>query len=159
MDPLNAQQQIYVEDMGLFFEEYGSQRSIGKVIGVLLLVEDPLSQEDLMRLLSLSRTSTSTALQWATEHLGFVERVSLPGDRKRYYHIRSEITEWLARSNYQRLADLQRLLVTAERLAGPRARARLAPMREFISFLTQRIEAALAEWEQTHLQPGAHGGG
>jgi DNA-binding transcriptional regulator GbsR (MarR family) len=152
MDPLDTQQQSYVEDMGLFFEEYGSQRSVGKVIGALLLTEESLSQEDLMRLLSLSRTSTSTALHWATEHLRFVERVSLPGDRKRYYQIHSEVADWLARSNHERLEELFELLVIAERLARPEARARLAPMREFISFLTQRIEAALAEWQQTHVK-------
>jgi len=152
MDPLNASQQSYVEDMGLFFEEYGSQRSVGKVIGALLLTQEPLSQEDLMRLLSLSRTSTSTALHWATEHLGFVERTSLPGDRKRYYQVHSEITDWLARSNYQKMQELFELLSVAQRLAQPEARARLTPMREFLGFLTQRMEAALAEWQQKLLE-------
>jgi hypothetical protein len=111
-----------------------------------------------MRLLSLSRTSTSTALHWATQHLRFVERVSLPGDRKRYYQVRSEVTDWLARSNHQKLVELFQLLMVAERLARPGARPRLAPMREFASFLAGRIEAALVEWQQTHAGPEARVG-
>lgn len=146
MDSLNAQQSTYVEEMGLFFEQYGSQRSVGKVIGVLLIEEKPLSQEDLMHLLSLSRTSTSTALHWATEHLGFVERVSVPGERKRYYQIRSGITDWLARTNYQRLEEFLRLLTMAETLAKPGACEKLAPIQELVSFVNERIAAAFTEW-------------
>jgi len=146
MDPLTSLQQGYVEDMGLFFEDYGGQRSVGKVIGALLLADNPLSQDDLMSLLCLSRTSTSTALHWATEHLGFVERVSQPRDRKRYYQIRPEIIEWVVRDNYQRLEGLLKLLTIAEELARPGARDKLATLRDFISFLNERMETAFAEW-------------
>ena len=147
MDPLNLRQQSYVEDMGLFFEQYGSQRTMGKVVGLLLMAERPLSQEDLMRLLNLSRTSASMTVRWA-EHLGLVEQVSLPGDRKRYYQIRADMANWLARASTQKIEEFLRLLTTAEGLADPNARERLAQMCELMSFLNKRIEAAFAEWNE-----------
>ncbi len=147
MDPLNLRQQSYVEDMGLFFEQYGSQRTMGKVVGLLLMAERPLSQEDLMRLLDLSRTSASMTARWA-EHLGLVEQVSLPGDRKRYYQIRSDMDNWLARASMQKIEEFLGLLTTAEGLADPNARERLARMCELMSFLNKRVEAAFAEWNE-----------
>jgi DNA-binding transcriptional regulator GbsR (MarR family) len=147
MDSLNLRQQSYVEDMGLFFEQYGSQRTLGKVVGLLLMAEQPLSQEDLMRLLNLSRTSASMTVRWA-EHLGLVEQVSLPGDRKRYYQIRTDIANWLARASMQKIEEFLELLATAEGLADPNARERLARMCELMSFLNKRVEAAFAEWNE-----------
>jgi DNA-binding transcriptional regulator GbsR (MarR family) len=147
MDSLNLRQQSYVEDMGLFFEQYGSQRTMGKVVGLLLMAERPLSQEGLMRLLNLSRTSASMTVRWA-EHLGLVEQVSLPGDRKRYYQIRADMANWLARASMQKIEEFLQLLTTAEGLADPNARARLAQMCELMSFLNKRIEAAFADWNE-----------
>lgn len=147
MNSLNPQQQSYVEDMGLFFEQYGSQRTMGKVIGLLLIAEQPLSQEDLMRLLNLSRTSASVTVRWS-EHLGLVEQVSLPGDRKRYYRIRADMANWLARASLQKLEEFLRLLNTAERLADPNVQERLDLMCELMSFLNKRMEAAFTEWNE-----------
>ena len=146
MESLNSQQQSYIEDAGLFYEQNGSQRTMGKVIGLLLIAEAPLSQEDLMRLLNLSRTSVSMAMRWA-EHLGLVEQLSLPGDRKRYYQIQADVAAWMARSSFQELDELLRLLNMAERLAEPGARERLNTMRGLLDFLTERIQQAFAEWQ------------
>jgi DNA-binding transcriptional regulator GbsR (MarR family) len=148
MDSLSEQQSAYVEEMGLFYERYGSQRSLGKLIGVLLIAEQPLSQEDLMRLLSLSRSSTSVALHWATEHLGFVERVSVPGDRKRYYQVRPDIIDWLAVDSFQRFEDALRVFTKAQALAEPGARQRLTLICELFGFFKERLEGALAEWRE-----------
>lgn len=148
MESLNAQQRSYVESMGLFFEESGSQLTLGKVIGLLFIAERPLCQEDMMRLLRLSRTSTSTALHWASEHLGYVERVSLPGDRKRYYQIRSQMTDWFARSSSRKLEEYLQLLMMGEAVADPGAQERLTRMRELVDLLKVRIEAALEDWRQ-----------
>jgi DNA-binding transcriptional regulator GbsR (MarR family) len=147
MDSLNLRQQSYVEDMGLFFEQHGSQRTMGKVIGLLLIAEQPLSQEDLMRLLNLSRTSASVTVRWA-EQLGLVEQVSLPGERKRYYQIRADMANWLARASFHKLEEFLRLLTIAEGLADPDTRQRLALMCELMSFLNNRMEAAFAEWKE-----------
>jgi DNA-binding transcriptional regulator GbsR (MarR family) len=145
MDSLNLRQQSYVEDMGLFFEQYGSQRTMGKVVGLLLIAEQPLSQEGLMRLLNLSRTSASVTVRWAAQ-LGLVEQVSLSGDRKRYYQIRVDMAHWLVRASLQKLEEFLRLLSAAEGLADPNARGRLALMCELMSFLNKRMEAAFTEW-------------
>lgn len=149
MESLNLEQQSYVEDMGLFYEQNGSQRTMGKVIGLLLIAGEILSQDDLMHLLNLSRTSVSSALRWA-EHLGFVEQMSLPGDRKRYYQIQPQMATWLALSSFHELQEFMQLLTTAEGLAEPGAQERLSAMHELLHFLNQRIQAALAEWQATH---------
>ncbi len=155
MDSLDPQQQRYVENMGLYFEQYGSQRTMGRVVGLLLILEQPLSQEDLMHLLNLSRTSASVTVRWA-EQLGLVEQVSRPGDRKRYYQVRADMPNWLARTSFQKLEEFLRLLITAEGLADPDARRKLALMRELMSFLHERIETAFTEWQQRESEQESH---
>jgi biotin operon repressor len=147
MEPLDPSQQEYVEDIGLFFEQNGSQRTMGKVIGLLLITEEPLSQEDLMRLLNLSRTSVSVAMRWA-EHLGFIAQTSVAGDRKRYYQLQEDMADWMARSSFEELEGFLGLLTRAEELADPGACARLKTMQDLFHFLNERIQAAIAEWKE-----------
>jgi DNA-binding transcriptional regulator GbsR (MarR family) len=149
MDLLSEQQSAYVEEMGLFYERSGHQHSLGKLIGVLLILERPLTQEDLMRLLNLSRTSVSSGLR-LLEHMDLVEQVSEPGDRKRHYQIRSDIGHRLLHAVFQEIEDSLQMYTKAERLAEPGARRRLAGIRELISFLKEHTDKALTEW---HEQP------
>lgn len=125
MDSLSEQQSAYVEEMGTFYERYGSQRSLGRVIGLMLISEKPLSQDDLMRLLNLSRSATSTALHLAVTHIGMVMQVGVPGDRKRYYQIRPDVGEWLTQNSMEKIDMVHKLFSKAEVLAEPGARHRL----------------------------------
>lgn len=145
MDSLTEQQLAYAEEMGASVEQVGLPRSTGRVVGALLIVDRPLTQEDLMHLLGLSRTSTSVALHWLNQ-LGFIAQACMPGGRKRCYQMRPDIGDWMIRTSFRHMDEDLRLLIMAESVAEPGARERLHEMREFYEYLHERMDAALAEW-------------
>jgi DNA-binding transcriptional regulator GbsR (MarR family) len=149
MKSISDQQRAYIEEMGLFVEQYGNQRSVGRVLAAIMISARPLTQEDLMRLLDLSRTSASVALRWL-ERLGYVQQMSTPGDRKRYYGLRPNIAEWLVRLTFRHIRDELRLIRMAESAAFPEARARLTRVREMTDFINRRLEEAFEEWCDSH---------
>lgn len=149
MKPINDRQKTLVEEMGLFAERYGSQRNTGRVLAAVMISGRPLTQEDLMRMLDLSRTSASVALRWL-ERIGYVQPVSEPGDRKRYYRLRPDITEWMTRVTFRHIRDELRLWKMAEDAADPAARIPITRVCEMSDFLNQRLEAAIDEWCQSH---------
>jgi DNA-binding transcriptional regulator GbsR (MarR family) len=67
----------FIEGMGLYFEDFGVPRIAGRLLGLLLVTNRPLSLEEVATTLGVSRASVSTnaRLILAT---GLVERVSLP---------------------------------------------------------------------------------
>jgi DNA-binding transcriptional regulator GbsR (MarR family) len=87
-----AQRRHFVEDYGLFVESRGLlPRMAGRIMGQLLLTNDALqTQADLCQALQASAGAISSTLRLLQDR-GFVERVSLPGVRKDYYRISSEI--------------------------------------------------------------------
>jgi DNA-binding transcriptional regulator GbsR (MarR family) len=149
MDSISDPQRVYIEEMGVLVERNGNQRSTGRVLATLMLSARPLTQEDLMRLLDLSRTSASVALSWLSR-LGYVRQVSEPGDRKRYYQIRPDITERLVRLTFRHIRDELQLMKMAEAAADAGARARITQMREMSDFINARIETSFDEWCRSH---------
>jgi DNA-binding transcriptional regulator GbsR (MarR family) len=148
MDSLTEQQMAYIEEMGASVEQVGLARSTGRVVGTLLIADGPLTQEDLMRLLGVSRTSTSVALHWLSQ-LGFIAQACVPGGRKRCYQMRPDIGDWMIRTSFRQMDEDLRLLIMAESVAEPGARGRIHEMREFYEYLHERMDAALTEWLET----------
>src|ERR1043166_2383342 len=73
-----------VEAIGRLFQGFGLPRSTGQIYGLLYLSKKPLSLDDLVELLSISKGSASTG----TRHLaswGAIRQVWVPGDRRDFF--------------------------------------------------------------------------
>ena len=82
------QRKQYAEEFGLAFEQFGITRMAGRILGWLLVCEPPhQSPQDLQDALQASKGSISTNIRML-ERLNFVERISLPGDRRTYFRSR-----------------------------------------------------------------------
>jgi DNA-binding transcriptional regulator GbsR (MarR family) len=77
----------YIEEAGMAFELFGMTRMAGRILGYLIVSDkECVSFNEIMDALKASKGSISgTTKQLIT--IGFVEPVSLPGDRKTYYRI------------------------------------------------------------------------
>ncbi|MCE9666622.1 transcriptional regulator [Myxococcus stipitatus] len=84
MRDLGVAEQRFIDSMGLYFERQGSTRIGGRIHGLLMLAEEPLSLKAIARLLKVSAASVSTNIR-ASMAIGLVEPVSMPGDRQHYY--------------------------------------------------------------------------
>lgn len=101
-------QDEYVEKVGRWWEQVGS-RTAGRILGWLMICEPPhRSAADLAVELKVSAGSVSTQTT-ALERIGFIERVTFPGDRASYYQLRPNVWVELMRSEEPRIAQLKSL--------------------------------------------------
>lgn len=98
----------FIESMGVYFERYGLPRIGGRVLGLLMVADRPLSLDDLARTLQVSRASISTNMKLITAS-SLAEQISLPGDRRDYYRFGPDTWERALRTELEGIAMLRRL--------------------------------------------------
>ncbi len=81
---IDADLLAFVDKIGLFYEGVGIPRISGRIVGLLLILEEPISPEEISKILGVSRSSISTNLAVLRYHK-FAEEVRYPGKRKEYY--------------------------------------------------------------------------
>lgn len=150
--------QRFVEALGLFFEDAGIPRIGGRLLGLLLLAEGPLSLDEVARTLGVSRASVSTNSRLLIV-AGMVERVSLPGDRRDYYQFAPHGWEAAVQVDIKAARRLRSL--TAEALASIRPErtavaGRLREALDFYALLEAELTAMLERW-RTRPAPGVDG--
>lgn len=140
----------YVEDFGLLFEGFGLPRMVGRVLGVLLISEEPeFSAEELAEALRASRGSISSATRTLVA-MGLVQRRTRPGQRRDYFRMKPGAWDELMR---RELETLSRFRQMAERGLGitnsnGAARRNLEEMREFYAYWEKELPAVLERWEE-----------
>ena len=75
-DTLTGDQRTYIEKVGLFYEVYGLPRTVGRILG-LLLVADPQEEslDEITDALSVAKSSVSTGARFLMQ-AGLVGRRS-----------------------------------------------------------------------------------
>ncbi len=81
---IEPQMMSFVNKMGKYYESFGFSRIGGQIVGLMLITETGISQEDLQRILGVSRSSISTNLKILLLNAG-VEEIHVQGDRKSYF--------------------------------------------------------------------------
>lgn len=147
---LSAGASQFVEDTGMLLERYGGARIGGRIMGLFMLDEEPLSLDDIAQLLGVSRASVSTNLRM-TEVLGLAKRVSRPGDRRVYYVGAEDM--WLRALNSTRQNSTSQM-AEAARAALPKlgpnelvARRHLQEMIDFAEFYAAYLDQMIKEWD------------
>lgn len=93
---MDKNQLNYIEECGILFEQFGMTRMAGRVFGYLIVSDkQEASFNDIRNALKASKGSISGTTNQLI-NAGFLEPVSLPGDRKTYYRLyRIEIAKLL----------------------------------------------------------------
>ena len=92
IDEIRAAQDRFIEFWGEMGTRWGVQRSVAEVHALLFIAGEPLSAEDIMERLSISRGSVSTTLKQLVEW-GLVQRVRSKdrSDRREYHHAEQDV--------------------------------------------------------------------
>lgn len=160
---LSPEIQQVIESIGLYFEQYGLPRIGGRLVGLLLFADRPLTLDAMAGALGVSRASVSTNIRVLAQ-LGIAEPVGLPGDRRDYYRFGEDAWE---RGLIVRMDAAERSRRIAERgLTGVApdddvARGRLAEMLAFCAFLLDEERTRLERWRalrRAMRERGAAGG-
>lgn len=142
--------QRFVEDVGLFMEQSGGTRMFGRVLAWLLIAVPPLqTAEELATALHASRGAISTAVRQLVD-VGLVERVRFPGQRRDYFQTTPGAWMQIMRPGVARYAQLRLLAERGLALLAdrpPETRLRLEAMRDFCTFVEERLPALFAEWD------------
>jgi DNA-binding transcriptional regulator GbsR (MarR family) len=139
-------------------ERMGAARTFGRLMGLLLVAEKPLSLDEIARLLHVSKASASTNGRLC-EQMGFAKRVGVPGDRRTYYTITPTSFEQALAIRLRHFDEMVRL--TAEGLdavdgTNTAARDRLATMQRFYSFIDGEMKSALRRWRDQERPSETH---
>jgi DNA-binding transcriptional regulator GbsR (MarR family) len=82
--------QQFISSWGAFGTHWGINRTMAQIHALLLISPDPLTQDDIMEELNISRGNTNMNIRELI-NWGLVERVILSGERKEYFIAEKDI--------------------------------------------------------------------
>ena len=151
----------FVESMGVYFERYGLARIGGRILGLLMVADRPLSLDDMAGMLQVSRASISTNMRLITAS-NLAEQVSLPGDRRDYYRFGPDTWERALTTEVEAIYWLRRIGergLAAARASESTAREHLEDLLEMCDLLitdrTKTIERLRALKESKRAERGS----
>jgi DNA-binding transcriptional regulator GbsR (MarR family) len=89
MKLIEAQKQ-FIASWGAFGSYWGINRTMAQIHALLLVSPDPLSQDDMMEHLSISRGNVNMNIRDLIDW-GLVTKILIPGERKEYFSAEKDI--------------------------------------------------------------------
>jgi DNA-binding transcriptional regulator GbsR (MarR family) len=87
---LTEAKQQFIGSWGAFGTHWGINRTMAQIHALLLISPDPLTQDDIMEGLNISRGNTNMNIRELI-NWGLVDRVILPGERKEFFSAEKDI--------------------------------------------------------------------
>ncbi|PZR26022.1 MAG: transcriptional regulator [Citrobacter freundii] len=87
---LTEARQQFISNWGAFGTHWGINRTMAQIHALLLVSPDPLTQDDIMEELNVSRGNVNMNIRELI-NWGLVDRVLLPGERKEYFSAEKDI--------------------------------------------------------------------
>ena len=120
MKLIEARQQ-FISSWGAFGTHWGINRTMAQIHALLLISPDPLTQDDIMEQLNISRGNTNMNIRELI-NWGLVERVLLSGERKEYFTAEKDIwkvvTQIVKERKKRELEPMLHLLDKLEEVEG-----------------------------------------
>ncbi len=113
--------QQFISSWGAFGTHWGINRTMAQIHALLMVSPDPLTQDDLMEQLDISRGNVNMNIRdlitW-----GLVDRVILPGERREYFTAEKDIwkvaTQIIKERKKRELDPMLKLLGQLEKIEG-----------------------------------------
>jgi DNA-binding transcriptional regulator GbsR (MarR family) len=140
-----------IDDMGALWDMVGMPRSDGRVVGCLMLSNEPaMSSADLKKELGMSAATISTVSRRLVD-VGYIKRVTQPGQRGHFFRVEDDVWGALLANegalNDKRSAfteDMRNKLGTEDELP----RRRVTNMRDYMSWLRVYHRKMLVDYEE-----------
>ena len=87
---LTEAKQQFISSWGAFGTHWGINRTMAQIHALLLVSADPMTQDDIMEELNISRGNTNMNIRELI-NWGLVERVLMTGERKEYFSAEKDI--------------------------------------------------------------------
>jgi len=113
--------QQFIASWGAFGTHWGINRTMAQIHALLLVSADPLSQDDLMEQLNVSRGNANMNIRELIDW-GLVDRIIIPGERKEYFSAEKDIwkvaTQIVKERKKRELNPMLKLLENLEEVDG-----------------------------------------
>ncbi len=93
--------QQFINSWGVLGSQWGINRTMAQVHALLMVASKPLSTDDVMEQLNISRGNANMNVRDLVEW-GLVDKAVVPGDRKEYFTAEKDIWKVATRIMYQR---------------------------------------------------------
>ncbi len=118
---LSEAKQQFVSSWGAFGTHWGINRTMAQIHALLMVSADPLTQDDVMEQLDISRGNVNMNIRDLISW-GLVDRVILPGERKEYFSAEKDIwkvaTQIIKERKKRELDPMLKLLAQLENIDG-----------------------------------------
>jgi len=133
------------DDIGHLYARYGLALSIGRVMGLLLASNEPLSLDDIAETLGISKSGASVAAR-DLERIGVVNRRGTPGSKRVVYEATDRMESTFS-GTFARITDSLHAMNRAESRLGPgKAKKRMKEMVEVHEFWLRESNGMMERW-------------
>src|SRR5437660_757967 len=135
------------DDIGRVYARYGLGFSIGRVFGLLLASDIPLTLDEIAKTLGISKSGASVAAR-DLERVGVVHRLGTPGSKRVLYEATDEMESTFT-GTFARVRDSLSAMQRAESLLRPgRAKRRMKEMVEVHEFWLRESSGIIERWRR-----------
>ncbi|GIP19177.1 hypothetical protein J40TS1_48190 [Paenibacillus montaniterrae] len=145
----NEEKQVFVEKLGIYYEDYGIPRIGGRILGLALVANQPISAEQMANLLKVSRGSVSTNVRLLVS-MGLLEKVSAIGDRADYYSVSESIWDNAIKTRIDGFKNLKKIVEQGLNAVegSSNANKKFVEMLLWVDNMISSHEKLLLEWRQ-----------
>lgn len=133
---LTEARQQFISSWGAFGTHWGINRTMAQIHALLLISADPLTQDDIMDELNISRGNTNMNIRELI-NWGLVDRVLHPGERKEYFTAEKDIwkvvTQIVKERKKRELEPMLKLLDQLEEVEGDKRDKEIRSFLEIVS--------------------------
>lgn len=90
---LEESKQKFIDTWGALGSEWGINKSVAQVQALLLVSTTPISTDEIMELLTISRGNANMSLRQLLDY-GIISKKVIAGDRKEYFIAEKDIWKW-----------------------------------------------------------------
>lgn len=128
---LDEARQEFIQSWGVLGSQWGINRTMAQVHALLLISSRPLSTDEIMDELSISRGNANMNIR-ELANWGLVSKVIVAGDRKEYFSAEKDIWKVATRIMYQRKKrELDPMLQTLDKIVNIDGDKRNADVKAF----------------------------
>jgi DNA-binding transcriptional regulator GbsR (MarR family) len=118
---LEEARQQFISSWGAFGTHWGINRTMAQMHALLMISADPLTQDDIMEQLNISRGNANMNIRELVDW-GLVDRVTIPGERKEYFIAEKDIwkvaTQIVHERKKRELNPMLKLMDNLEQIEG-----------------------------------------
>ncbi len=121
----------FIETWGNLGSQWGVNKSIAQVQALLLIAPEPLTTDDIMKELTISRGNANMSIRQLLDW-GIVYKKAVAGDRKEYFVAEKNVWKWsLKIGNVRKQRELNPVLDLLREIAESKEAAKSVDEKEF----------------------------